>query len=447
MRRLPQNIEAEQTILGAMILSRNAVDVALQNLSSDYFYSREHQLIFSAIEYLVSNQMAVDVSTLTAYLVEKNQLDSVGGVEYLTSISQAVYTSANIEYYVRIVSEKALGRRLIDVSEKLAAKGYEDNENVIDLVQEAERKILEVTSFQRLSDFKKSQDVALEVRQQIYDIRNRKDGFTGMKTGYTGIDQLTNGLQKGDLIILAARPSVGKTAFALNIAQSVSNLNDMPVAIFSLEMGADQLMKRMLSAAGRIDGSKLRDGKLSQEEELKLGMAIELLSKNEIYIDDTPSLKVVEIASKTRKLKREKGLGLIVIDYLQLISGPDNSRESRQLEVSEISRSLKGLARELEVPIIALSQLSREVEKREQNRPRMSDLRESGAIEQDADIVAFLYREDYHGKGNVQDPGQDTVEIEVIFAKHRNGATGTVKLNFEKNHNKFLNQEHRYDNL
>ena len=443
MRSLPHNIEAEQTVLGAMILSRNAVDVALQSLSSDYFYSKEHQLIFSAMEHLVTNQMSVDISTLTTYLVEKNQLDSVGGVEYLTNIFQAVYSSANIEYYVRIVSEKALIRRLIEISEKLASKGYEDSENASDLVQEAERKIVEITSFQKLSDFKKSKDVALEVRDQIKEISKMKDGFTGVRTGFTGIDRLTNGLQKGDLIILAARPSVGKTAFALNLAQNAAHLDKTPVAIFSLEMGAEQLVKRMLSAVGRIEGSKLRDGRLDSEDELRLGKAIDTLSKNQIFIDDTPSLKVIEIASKCRKLQREHGLGLIVVDYLQLIAGSDNSRESRQLEVSEISRSLKGLARELKVPVVALSQLSRAVEQRSDKRPIMSDLRESGAIEQDADIVAFLHRDDYYNADESDFPGQ----VEVIFGKHRNGATGVITLTFEKDYNKFLNLENRYDNL
>lgn len=443
MRSLPHNIEAEQSVLGAMILSRNAVDIALQNLSSDYFYTKEHQLIFAAIENLVSNQMSVDITTLTAYLVEKNELDEVGGVEYLTNISQAVYSSANIDYYIKIINEKAMVRRLIDVSEKLASKGYEDSISALDLAQEAERKILEVTAYKKVTDFKKSSDVLRDVHENLIEISKQKDGLSGVATGFKGIDRLTNGLQKGDLIILAARPSVGKTAFALNLAQNAAHISNVPVAIFSLEMGADQLVKRMLSAAGRIDGAKLRDGRLSDEDWLRYSKASATLSKDEIYIDDTPNLKVIEIASKCRKLQREHGLGLVVIDYLQLISGPDNSRESRQLEVSEISRSLKGLARELKVPVVALSQLSRAVEQRHDKRPIMSDLRESGAIEQDADIVAFLHRDDYYNAEDSEHPG----EVEVIFGKHRNGATGVVILTFEKDYNKFLNLENRYDNL
>lgn len=443
MRSLPHNIEAEQSVLGAMILSRNSVDIALQNLSSDYFYTKEHQLIFAAIENLVSNQMSVDITTLTAYLVEKNELDEVGGVEYLTNISQAVYSSANIDYYIKIINEKAMVRRLIDVSEKLASKGYEDSISALDLAQEAERKILEVTAYKKVTDFKKSSDVLRDVHENLIEISKQKDGLSGVATGFKGIDRLTNGLQKGDLIILAARPSVGKTAFALNLAQNAAHISNVPVAIFSLEMGADQLVKRMLSAAGRIDGAKLRDGRLSDEDWLRYSKASATLSKDEIYIDDTPNLKVIEIASKCRKLQREHGLGLVVIDYLQLISGPDNSRESRQLEVSEISRSLKGLARELKVPVVALSQLSRAVEQRHDKRPIMSDLRESGAIEQDADIVAFLHRDDYYNVEDSEHPG----EVEVIFGKHRNGATGVVILTFEKDYNKFLNLENRYDNL
>lgn len=445
MRSLPHNIEAEQNVLGAMILSRNAVDIALQGLSSNYFYSPEHQLIFAAIEHLVNHQMSVDISTITTYLVENNQLDAVGGVEYLTDIFQAVYSSANIEYYVKIVSDKAQVRHLIEIGEKIASKGYEDSESASDLVQEAEKRMLEISGFQKLKDFKKSKDVALEVRNQIREIARIKDGFTGVRTGFTGIDRLTNGLQRGDLIILAARPSVGKTAFALNLAQNAAQLGNATVAIFSLEMGAEQLMKRMLSAAGRINAAKLRDGKLEADDELRLGTAIDALSKNNIYIDDSPSIKVIEIASKCRKLQREQKLDLIIVDYLQLISGADNSRESRQIEVSEISRSLKALARELEVPVVALSQLSRAVEQRKSknNRPIMSDLRESGAIEQDADIVMFLHRDDY----NNSEENEAISQVEVIFGKHRNGATGVITLTFEKDINKFLNLEHRYENL
>ncbi|MDF9866547.1 replicative DNA helicase [Bacilli bacterium PM5-3] len=439
MRTLPHNTEAEQAVLGIMILSKNATDEALSALSISDFYVREHQIIFAGIKYLVDNLTPVDITTLTAHLVEKNQLDDIGGVEYLTSISQSVISSANVDYYINIILEKSLLRNLIDTSEKIASKGYEGLESTNDLIQDAEKDILKITRNRRTSDFKDSKEILKEVHENLVELSKNKEGLTGIPTGFTKIDQLTNGLQKGDLIILAARPSVGKTAFALNLAQNAAHISNKPVAIFSLEMGADQLIKRMISATGRIEGSKLRNGQLSDEDWLKYSKASSTLSKDPIYIDDTPAIKVMEIASKCRKLEREQGLGLIVIDYLQLITGSDNSRESRQVEVSEISRALKGLARELNVPVVALSQLSRSVEQRTDKRPMMSDLRESGAIEQDADIVAFLYRDDYYNKEDSEHPNQ----VDVIFGKHRNGATDTITLTFEKDVNKFLNIEYR----
>lgn len=439
MRSLPHNIEAEQTVIGAMILSRNAIDEALGAITGSDFYAKEHQIVFNAIEDLITNLTPVDMTSLTTHLVEKNELDSVGGVEYLTSISQSVFSSANINYYLDIVLEKALLRRLIDVSEKIASKGYEGIESTNDLIQDAEKDILEVTRNRRTSDFKNSKEIIKEVHDNLVELGRNKEGLTGTPTGFDEIDKLTNGFQQGDLIILAARPSVGKTAFALNLAQNAAHLGKKPVAIFSLEMGADQLLKRMLSSAGRIEGNKLRNGQLTDEDWLKYSKASTILSNDPIYIDDTPGIKVMEIASKCRKLEREQGLSLIVIDYLQLITGSDRSRESRQVEVSEISRSLKGLARELKVPVVALSQLSRNVESRTDKRPMMSDLRESGAIEQDADIVAFLYRDDYYTKDDSEAPGI----VEVIFGKHRNGATGDIKLSFEKDINKFNNIDYR----
>ncbi|MEG0283668.1 MAG: replicative DNA helicase [Erysipelotrichales bacterium] len=439
MRTLPHNVEAEQSVIGAMILSKNAIDEALTILSMNDFYVEQHRITFEAIENLIDNRMQVDISSLTAYLVEENKLELAGGVEYLTNISQSVFSSASISYYLNIVQENALARRLINVSEKIASKGYEGVESIADLIQDAEKEILEVTRNRRTEDFKMSKDVLKEVHENLVELQNRKDGLTGVPTGFEELDHLTNGLQKGDLIILAARPAVGKTAFALNLAQNAAHLSQKPVAVFSLEMGADQLIKRMISATGRIESSKLRNGQLSEEDWLKYSRASTILSNDPIYIDDTPSIKVMEIASKCRKLEREQGLGLIVIDYLQLIQGSDRSNESRQVAVSEISRSLKGLARELKVPVIALSQLSRSVEQRNDKRPMMSDLRESGAIEQDADIVTFLYREDYYEN----EESDQTGLVELIFGKHRNGATGTIKLSFEKEISKFNNIEHR----
>ncbi|MDR3215540.1 MAG: replicative DNA helicase [Bacilli bacterium] len=437
MRTLPHNIEAEQMILGAAILSRNALDEMLTKLSRDDFYFGNHQIIFDIINNLVDDRIALDISTITALLVEKKQLDNVGGVEYLSQISQSVVTSVNIGYYINIVLDKALLRNLIQTSEAIASEAYEQIESTDDLIQKAEKDILEIIRNRKTSDFKTSKQVVAEVHDNIIELGKTKTVLTGLKTGYDQLDRITSGLQRGDLIILAARPSVGKTAFALNMASNVAGYNNLPVVIFSLEMGAEQLVKRMLSAEGRINGDKLKNGQFDEEDWIKYSKAQKILNTRALFIDDTSGIRVSEIASKCRKLDREqKGLGLIVIDYLQLIAGSDNKRESRQVEVADISRSLKLLARELKVPIIALSQLSRSVEQRSDKRPMMSDLRESGAIEQDADIVTFLYRDDYYN-----DDTEAQGVVELIIGKHRNGETGKVLLHFEKEHNKFLNPD------
>lgn len=438
MRTLPHNIEAEQAVLGSMILSKNALDEVMGSLDYNDFYSNQHIVIYKAIILLVEESKPIDLTTLTSRLVDLNQLDQCGGVDYLSAVSQSVYSSANINYYIDIVSEKSLLRKLIDITEKIASSGYESEESVSDLIQSAEKSFLEVTRNRRTKNFKSSEEVLKEVHDNLLILAQQGDGITGIPTGFRDLDKITNGFQKGDLIILAARPSVGKTAFALNLASNAAHLSKKPVAIFSLEMGADQLIKRMISSRGRIEGNKLRTGKFDDEDWLKYSKAVDILSNDPIYIDDTPGIRMTEVASKCRKLEREQGLGMIVIDYLQLIVGSEKSRESRQLEVSEISRSLKALARELEVPVIALSQLSRGVEQRQDKRPMMSDLRESGAIEQDADIVSFLYRDDYYNKEDSEFPGV----VELILGKHRNGATGDIKLSFEKDINHFTNIAH-----
>lgn len=446
MRSLPYNVEAERAILGMMLNSRFAVDQTLTSLSKEDFYLLEHQVIFENIERLVNESTPIDIKTLTTALMQDNKLDDIGGVEYLVDISQAVVSSANIDYYLKIIIDNSLGRKLINVAEKIVSKGYENSEDINDLVQSAEKEILEVSRNRQTSDFHTTPEVVKEVHEQIVALSNHPGGLTGTPSGFKYVDQLLNGFQPGDLIIIAARPAVGKTAFALNIAQQAAHASQKPVALFSLEMGAESLVKRMLSAVGRIDASKLRSGQLSDEDWLKFSKASSILVKDPIYLDDTSGIKVSEIASKVRKLEREHGLGLVIIDYLQLISGPSSSRESRQLEVSEISRSLKNLARELNVPIIALSQLSRSIEQRADKRPMMSDLRESGAIEQDADIIAFIHRDDYYNK---EDDGNDDQEknanpvliTDLVVAKHRNGPTGTVQFSFEANYNRFTSLE------
>lgn len=449
MRSLPYNAEAERSVLGMMLNSRYAIDQALTSLSASDFYLLEHQVIFENIVKLVEHATSVDIKTITTSLMEENKLEDIGGVEYLVDISQAVVSSANIDYYIKIIIDNALGRKLISVAEQIVSKGYENNEDINDLVQSAEKDILEVSRNRKTTDFKTTSEVLINVHEHLEELRKHHGGLTGIPSGFKYVDLLFNGFQPGDLIILAARPSVGKTAFALNIAQQAANLSQKPVAFFSLEMGAESLVKRMISAVGRIDANKLRTGQFNEDDWLKYSKASSVLANDPIYLDETPAIKVSEIASKARKLEREHGLGLILIDYLQLISGPSSSRESRQLEVSEISRSLKGLARELNVPVIALSQLSRNVEQRADKRPMMSDLRESGAIEQDADIVAFIHRDDYYNKdiaeidedNTIREENDNVVITELIVAKHRNGPTDTIKLSFEKKFNRFTSLE------
>ncbi|UCZ53230.1 replicative DNA helicase [Bacillus shivajii] len=438
-RTPPQNIEAEQAVLGAIFIDDNALVTASERLVPEDFYRAAHQRIYTVMLDLSQKGEPVDLVTATSDLQTKNWLEEIGGVSYLSDLANAVPTAANVEYYSRIVEEKSLLRRLIRVSTNIASEGYAADEDVNAILNDAEKSILEVSQKQNTSAFIAIKDVLVEAFDKIEVLQNSSGDVTGIPTGFTELDDITAGFQRNDLIIVAARPSVGKTAFALNITQNVATKTDENVAIFSLEMGADQLVMRMLCAEGNIDAQKLRTGGLEDEDWQKLTMAMGSLSKAGIYIDDTPGVKVNDIRSKCRRLKQEHGLGMIMIDYLQLIQGDARSGEGRQQEVSEISRSLKGLARELEVPVIALSQLSRGVEQRQDKRPMMSDIRESGSIEQDADIVAFLYRDDYYDQESEK---KDIIEI--IIAKQRNGPVGTVELAFVKEYNKFVNLERRY---
>mgnify|MGYP001495044459 FL=1 len=439
-RTPPQNIEAEQAVLGAIFLEPESLLVASEILTPEDFYRVSHQKIFACMLSLNEDGKAVDIVTVTDELQAENQLENVGGISYLTELAGAVPTAANIEYYARIVSEKALLRRLIKTATDIARDGYEREDDVESLLAEAERKILEVSNRNRTGDFQSIRDILVKTYDYIELLHSRKGEVTGIPTGFSELDRMTAGFQKNDLIIVAARPSVGKTAFALNIATNVATKTDHNVAIFSLEMGAEQLVMRMLSSVGNINSQNLRTGNLTDEDWKKLTMAMGTLSNSGIFIDDTPGIRVADIRAKCRRLKQEHGLGMVIIDYLQLIQGNRRNVENRQQEVSEISRSLKALARELEVPVIALSQLSRSVEQRQDKRPMMSDIRESGSIEQDADIVAFLYRDDYYDKET-----ENKNIIEIIIAKQRNGPTGTIQLAFAKEFNKFVNLERRYD--
>ncbi|MGF2618407.1 replicative DNA helicase [Bacillus salacetis] len=436
----PQNIEAEQAVLGAIFLEPSTLTQASESLIPEDFYRSSHQKIFNVMLNLSDKGKAVDLITVTEELSAIKELEDVGGVSYLSELAGSVPTAANIEYYAKIVEEKSLLRRLIRTATTIAQDGYSREDEVDALLSEAEKNIMEVAQRKNAGAFHDIKDVLVKAYDNIELLHNRTEDVTGIPTGFADLDEMTAGFQRNDLIIVAARPSVGKTAFALNIAQNVAVKTDENVAIFSLEMGAEQLVMRMLCAEGNINAQNLRTGSLTDEDWRKLTMAMGSLSNAGIYIDDTPGIKIGEIRSKCRRLKQEQGLGMVLIDYLQLIQGSGRSGENRQQEVSEISRELKGLARELEVPVIALSQLSRGVEQRQDKRPMMSDIRESGSIEQDADIVAFLYRDDYYDKES-----ENKNIIEIIIAKQRNGPVGTVSLAFVKEYNKFVNLERRYD--
>ncbi|WP_199616939.1 replicative DNA helicase [Paenibacillus alkalitolerans] len=429
----PQNLEAEQAVLGAVLLDSVTLITVMELLRPEDFYREAHRRIYESMVDLNGENEPVDLITLATKLQSKQQLEEVGGIKYLTELASAVPTAANVHYYAKIVEEKAILRKLIRTATEIVTNGYAGAEDVQDLLGEAEQRILEISNRKSGSGFVSIRDVLMEVFERVETLYNQRGGTTGIPSGFPDLDRMTAGFQRNDLIIVAARPSVGKTAFALNVAQNVAVRAKETVAIFSLEMSAAQLVQRIICAEANVDAGRMRTGHLEGDDWEKLTMAIGTLSEAEIYIDDTPAITVADIRAKCRRLKKEKGLGMILIDYLQLIAGRGKAGENRQQEVSEISRTLKQIARELEVPVIALSQLSRGVEQRQDKRPMMSDLRESGSIEQDADIVAFLYRDDYYN----QDSEKKNI-IEIIIAKQRNGPVGTVELVFLKSFNKFV---------
>lgn len=443
----PQNIEAEQAVLGAIFLNTDALADAMEYVEADDFYRRAHQILFQAMVNLNNDGEAIDVLTVQNYLTTNNQLDDVGGVAYIAELATSVPTAANAGYYAKIVEGKSMLRRLISTATNIITQANNGDDDVPSLLDSAERQIMDISERRNRSGFREIKDVLNETLSDIDRLSQQSEDITGLPTGYREFDKMTAGLQPDNLIILAARPAVGKTAFALNIAQNVATSTDTSVAIFSLEMSAESLVNRMLCAEGSINANHLRTGQLDEGEWQNLIVAMGALSNTSIFIDDTPGIKMAEIRAKCRRLAKEKGnLGLVVIDYLQLIEG--SNKESRQQEVSEISRQLKKLAKELSVPILALSQLSRGVEQRQDKRPVLSDIRESGSIEQDADIVAFLYRDDYYERGESKSEedgddqdslNQDVGEVELIIEKNRAGARGTVKLLFIKSYNKFSN--------
>ncbi|PLT47971.1 Replicative DNA helicase [SA14-24] [Paenibacillus pasadenensis] len=436
----PQNLEAEQAVLGAVLLQAEALITAMEKVRPEDFYLSSHQLVFEAMIELGENNQPIDLVTLTAYLSDRSQLEEVGGVSYLAKLASVVPTAANVEHYAQIVEEKSMLRRLIRTATTIVSDGYGAADDIGLMLSEAEQRIMEIANRRSSSGFVSIRDVLMEVFERVEFLYTNKGGSTGIPSGFVDLDKMTSGFQRSDLIIVAARPSVGKTAFALNIAQNVGVRARETVAIFSLEMSAAQLVQRMVCAESNVDAGRMRTGFLEGDDWEKLTMAIGALSEAEIYIDDTPGITVSDIRAKCRRLKKERNLGMILIDYLQLIQGRGKAGENRQQEVSEISRTLKQIARELEVPVIALSQLSRGVEQRQDKRPMMSDLRESGSIEQDADIVAFLYRDDYYDKET-----EKKNIIEIIIAKQRNGPVGTVELAFLKNFNKFVSLDRTHE--
>ena len=435
----PQNIEAEQSVLGAMLLSPDAIDKAGEILREDDFYRQDHRIIFSAIMGLRNRGQAVDLVTVAAELQKLGKLDAIGGTAVITALSNAMPTAANVVYHAKIVEEKSLRRHLINAATDVAASGDEEELDVAQTIDQAEQKILAVANRKQSTSMVRMKDLVKEAMGRIEELYDSKEAFTGLPTGFDDFDKMTSGLQPSDLIIVAARPSMGKSSLVLNIAEHVAIAGKKSVAFFSLEMSKEQLVQRMLCSEAGIDASRLRIGQLQENEWPNLMMAADKLSEAKIMMDDTPGMTALEMRSKARRWKNENGLDLIIVDYLQLMQGSNRrSSDNRQQEMSEISRSLKGLARELNVPVIALSQLSRSVESRTIKRPMLSDLRESGALEQDADIVCFIYRDDYYNP----DTEQKNI-AELIVAKHRNGPVGTVPLFFRKDITRFYDLSKR----
>lgn len=431
----PHSIEAEQSVLGAMILDKEAINTGIEIIKPEDFYKEANGEIYEAILILFNKNEPVDLITLSEELKRRGTLENVGGITYLANLSSGVATTANVEYYCKIVEEKSILRSLIKSSNHIMGKAYDDSEEVSAIIEEAEKNIFDITQGTHRQGFSPISSVLLDSFAKIEEMAANKGQLTGLTTGFIDIDDKLSGLQKSDLVLLAARPSMGKTAFGINMATNAALKAKAKVAIFSLEMSKEQLVQRMIASTAHVDLQKIISGNLSEDEWLQIINSMGPLSQSSIYIDDTAGISLTEMRAKCRRLKIEKGLDLIVIDYLQLMQ-MDGHNENRQQEISAISRGLKGLAKEMECPVVSLSQLSRAPELRSDHRPMLSDLRESGAIEQDADVVLFLYRDEYY------DEESEKKNIgEVIIAKHRNGPTGTVELVWKKEFTKFLNKE------
>ena len=431
----PHSIEAEQSVLGSMIIDKTAINTAVEIIRPDDFYKPANGEIYSAIIDLFNKNEPVDLITLQEELKRRGSLDAVGGVSYLANLSGGVATTANTEYYCKIVDEKSTLRKLISSSNEIIGKAYEDSEEVNIIIEAAEKNIFDITQGSQREGFSPINEVLLDSFAKIEEMAANKGGLTGLTTGFIDMDIKLSGLQKSDLVLLAARPSMGKTALGINMVTNSALKAGAKVAVFSLEMSKEQLVQRMIAGTAHVDLQKIISGRLDEEEWLNIINSMGPLSAANVYIDDTAGISLMEMKAKCRRLKIEKGLDLVVIDYLQLMQ-MEGKQESRQQEISSISRGLKALAKEMDCPVVALSQLSRAPELRADHRPILSDLRESGAIEQDADVVLFLYRDDYYN----EDSDQKNIG-EVIIAKHRNGPTGTLELVFKKEYTKFLNKE------
>ena len=434
-RVLPHSVEAEQSVIGSMIMDRDAIMTASEVITSEDFYQSQYGVLFDAMLELYNEGKPVDLVTLQERLREKDVPPEISSLEFAKDLLDAVPTSANVRHYATIVQEKSMLRKLIKVNEEIANTCYLAKERTEDILEETEKKIFDLLQYRSTGDFVPIKQVVLNALDKIEKASKNKGTVTGIPTGFIDLDYKTSGFQPSDLILIAARPSMGKTAFVLNVAQNMAFKEGKTVAIFSLEMSKEQLVNRLFSLESKVDSQALRPGNLTDEDWAKLIEGAAVVGKSNLIIDDTPGISIAELRSKCRKFKLEHNLGIIIIDYLQLMSGGKRS-ESRQQEISEISRSLKAVARELNVPVVALSQLSRAVEQRPDHRPMLSDLRESGAIEQDADVVMFLYRDDYYNK----DTDKKNI-AEVIIAKQRNGPIGTVELVWLPNYTKFANMK------
>jgi len=434
----PQNLEAEQCVLGSVLLQQGALVKVLEILTADNFYRDAHKQIFEAMVTLFEKNEPQDIITVTNILKDRNLLDGIGGPAYLANLTDIVPVAANIVYYAKIIRNKSVLRRLIQTCTEIASRCFDEQDDIDSLVDDAEQTIFEISRSKSSQHFQSLGTIIPETFKKVEKLAERKELITGVPTGYDDLDKITSGLQPSDLIILAGRPSMGKTALALNIAQNAAIFNKVPVAVFSLEMSKEQLGMRMLCSVSRVDSQDIRSGYIKDSDWPKLARATGILSEAPIYIDDSPALGVLEMRAKSRRLKSEHNIGLVVVDYLQLMRGRSNA-ERREQEISEISRSLKAMAKELDLPVVALSQLNRSLESRPNKRPQLSDLRESGAIEQDADLICFLYRDEIYNKSE-DNPRRGIAE--VIVGKQRNGPTGTVDLTFIDKFTTFENYTH-----